>query len=188
MLTLAPAKLWFHIIMLGTEIVASLRGLWKSRQEGFGGRGWYLVQNHSLLWRPGLPHLLFFLDDALDQMVDLHYWLETTHLVLPADKSFQSRSRVKYNVFAPRTVLPPNGPVLQGKWKKVKVKLLSHVRPRHHGLVYGILQARILEWVAFPFFRTSSPHRDTNPGLPHCRQSLYQLSHKGSPFFREGKY
>ena len=24
---------------------------------------------------------------------------------------------------------------------------------RHHGLVYGILQARILEWVAFPFSR-----------------------------------
>ena len=42
--------------------------------------------------------------------------------------------------------------------------------------VHGILQARILEWVAFPFSRASS-----NPGLPHCRQILYQLSHKGSP-------
>ena len=26
--------------------------------------------------------------------------------------------------------------------------------------VHGILQARILEWVAFPFFRGSSPPRD----------------------------
>ena len=87
--------------------------------------------------------------------------------------------------------------------------------------VYGILQARILEWVAFPFSRGSSQPRDQtqvshiigrfftssatreaqeysgvgslsllqanfltqklNQGLLHCRQILYQLSHKGSP-------
>ena len=111
--------------------------------------------------------------------------------------------------------------------------------------VHGILQARILEWVAFPFSRGSSqpgteptslmspalaggffttcatceseshsvvsdslrphglysswnpsgqntgvgrlsllqgifPTQGLNPGLPHCRQILYQLSHKGS--------
>ena len=43
----------------------------------------------------------------------------------------------------------------------------------------GILQARILEWVAFPFSRGSSQPRDRT--LPQCRQILYQLSHKGSP-------
>ena len=26
-----------------------------------------------------------------------------------------------------------------------------------------------------------SPTQGSNPGLPHCRQILYQLSHKGSP-------
>ena len=56
--------------------------------------------------------------------------------------------------------------------------------------VHGILQARILEWVAFPFSRGSSQHRDqtqgSNPGLPHCRQILYQLSHKGSPVIAKG--
>ena len=25
------------------------------------------------------------------------------------------------------------------------------------------------------------PRQGTNPGLPHCRQFLYQLSHQGSP-------
>ena len=25
------------------------------------------------------------------------------------------------------------------------------------------------------------PTQGSNPGLPHCRQTLYQLSHKGSP-------
>ena len=29
------------------------------------------------------------------------------------------------------------------------------------------------------------PNQGLNPGLPHCRQILYQLSHKGSP--RKGK-
>ena len=53
---------------------------------------------------------------------------------------------------------------------------------RPHGLctVHGILQARILEWVAFPFSR-GSPTQELNPGLLDCRQILYQLSHEGSP-------
>ena len=45
---------------------------------------------------------------------------------------------------------------------------------------HGILQARKLEWVAFPFSRASSPP-GIKPKSPHCRQILYQLSHKGSP-------
>ena len=47
--------------------------------------------------------------------------------------------------------------------------------------VHGILQARILEWVACPFSRVSSQPRESSPGLPDCRQILYQLSHQGSP-------
>ena len=47
-------------------------------------------------------------------------------------------------------------------------------------IVHEILQARILEWVAFPFSRGSSQNSN-RIGLPHCRWSLYQLSHKGSP-------
>ena len=47
--------------------------------------------------------------------------------------------------------------------------------------VHGILQARILEWVAFPFSRGIFPTQGWNPGLLHCRQILYQLSHEGSP-------
>ena len=47
--------------------------------------------------------------------------------------------------------------------------------------VHGILQAGILEWVAMPspqgFFTTQG----SNPGLPHCRQILYLLSHQENP-------
>ena len=47
--------------------------------------------------------------------------------------------------------------------------------------VHEILQARILEWVAFPFFRGYSQHKGSNSGLPYCKQILYQLSYQGSP-------
>ena len=46
--------------------------------------------------------------------------------------------------------------------------------------VHGILQVRILEWVAVPFSRGFST-QGLNPGLPHCRQILFHLSHQGSP-------
>ena len=44
--------------------------------------------------------------------------------------------------------------------------------------VHGILQARILEWVARPSFRRSSWPR----GPPHDRQILYHVSYQGSAF------
>ena len=48
--------------------------------------------------------------------------------------------------------------------------------------VHGILQARILEWVAMPSSRGSShiPTEGSNRGLPHCRHFLYHLSLQGS--------
>ena len=48
-------------------------------------------------------------------------------------------------------------------------------------IVHGILQARILEWVACSFSSGFSQPRYQNPGLPHCRWILYHLSHEGSP-------
>ena len=69
--------------------------------------------------------------------------------------------------------------------------------------VHGIFQARVLEWGAIAFSDGlhcpwNSPGQNTgvgslsllqeifptqglNPDLSHCRQILYQLSHKGSP-------
>ena len=61
---------------------------------------------------------------------------------------------------------------------KVKVKVAQSCSTLCDPMDYtthGILQARILEWVAFPFFRGSWTR------FPHCRQILHQLSHKGSP-------
>ena len=48
--------------------------------------------------------------------------------------------------------------------------------------VHGILQARVLEWVAScSLLQGIFPTQGSNPGLLHCRRILYQLSHKGSP-------
>ena len=43
--------------------------------------------------------------------------------------------------------------------------------------VHGILQARILECVAFPFSKQIFLTQESNRGLLHCRQILYQLSY-----------
>ena len=69
-----------------------------------------------------------------------------------------------------------------GKGGKVKVKVGQScpVLCDPMDFVHGILQARLLEWVAFPFSRGSSQTRDRTQ-VSH-RWILYQLSHQGSPF------
>ena len=47
--------------------------------------------------------------------------------------------------------------------------------------VHGILQARILAWVAFPFSRGSSQLRDGTQISRIAGGFFNQLSHKGSP-------
>ena len=47
--------------------------------------------------------------------------------------------------------------------------------------VHGILQARILEWVAISFFRGSSRPRDWTQVSCIAGRSFYQLNHQGSP-------
>ena len=67
-------------------------------------------------------------------------------------------------------------------WGEVKWRSLSRVWlcDPIDCIVHRILQAWILEWVAF-----SSPEDLPNPGIKprsqHCRRILYQLSHRGSP-------
>ena len=83
-----------------------------------------------------------------------------------------------------RTVTRRDSPV----YPQVKVKVAqlcpTLCDPMDYA-VHGLLQARILEWISVPFSRGSSQPRGRtqgwNPGLPHCRRILYQLSHKGKP-------
>ena len=50
-----------------------------------------------------------------------------------------------------------------------------------HGIVHGILQARILEWVVCFLLLGIFPTQGSNPGLLNCRGILYQLNHQESP-------
>ena len=50
--------------------------------------------------------------------------------------------------------------------------LSMHFSPDKNSLVssiHAILQARILEWTAIPFFSEIFLNQGLNPGLPHCR-------------------
>ena len=48
-------------------------------------------------------------------------------------------------------------------------------------IVHGILQAKNPEVGSFSLLHGIFPTQGLNPGLPHCRRILYQLSHQGSP-------
>ena len=71
---------------------------------------------------------------------------------------------------------------------KVKVPVTQSCLSLHDSMdcspsssaVHGILQAKILEWVVI-LFPKIFPTQGSNPGLLHCRQILYSLSHLGSP-------
>ena len=77
----------------------------------------------------------------------------------------------------------PNRGLLHCRWV---LYLLSYegslnIRRNSGCIAHGILQARILKWVAFFLLQGIFPTQGLNPGLPHCRQTLYRLSHQGSP-------
>ena len=49
--------------------------------------------------------------------------------------------------------------------------------------IRGILQARILDWVAIPFSRGIFLTQGSNWGFLHCSQILYHLSCQGIPWY-----
>ena len=54
--------------------------------------------------------------------------------------------------------------------------------------VHGILQDRILEWVAIPFSRGSSQPWDRTQVSHIAGRFFYQLSHQGSPSWTVGLF
>ena len=65
---------------------------------------------------------------------------------------------------------------------KVKWKLLSHVQL--FGIPWTIQSMEFSKsecWSSLSLLQGIFPTQGSNPGLPQCRQILYQLSHKGSP-------
>ena len=78
---------------------------------------------------------------------------------------------------------PPVGSCTLGGWgSRAKVQsCLTLCDPMDYTYtVHGILQARILEWVAVSFSRGSSQPRDRTQVFCILGRNLYQLSHEGS--------
>ena len=84
-------------------------------------------------------------------------------------------------VVACHTLMSKLPPIVAVVVLKVKVtqQCLTLCDPMNY-IVHGILQARILKWVALPLLQGIFPNQGSNPGLLHCRWFLYQLSHQGS--------
>ena len=73
---------------------------------------------------------------------------------------------------------------------KVKVKSLSHIRlfATPWTVAYqaspSMAFSRQEYWSGYHFLlQAIFPMQGLNPGLPHCRQTLYRLSHQGTHFF-----
>ena len=68
--------------------------------------------------------------------------------------------------------------------KKVKVKV-TQSRPTlcdpMDYTAHGTLQARNTGVGSLSLLQAIFPTQELNPGLPHCRLIIYQLSHKGGP-------
>ena len=91
-----------------------------------------------------------------------------------------------HSAFRPKEVHLLSGLIhLISRWKWSPSVVSDSCDPMNWGppgvSVHGIFQARILEWVALSFSRRSSRPRDWTLVLLHCRQTLYRLSHQGSP-------
>ena len=109
---------------------------------------------------------------------------ETLHLVFLAMNPVEQAWM--FVLCLPARGREPRGPYTESRvicsWSEVKVIQSCPTLCDPMGYtVHGILQTRILEWVAFPFSRGIFPTQVSNPGLPHCRWILYQLSHQGNP-------
>ena len=72
-------------------------------------------------------------------------------------------------------------PLLQGKWKWSRSVMSDSLWPHGHQAPPSMGFSRQEYWSGLPFPSPGNyPSQGSNPGLPHCGQTLYHLSHQGS--------
>ena len=73
--------------------------------------------------------------------------------------------------------------IKERKWKWNCSVVSDSLRPHGHQALLSMGFSRQEHWSGLPFPSPGNfPTLGLNPGLPHCRQMLYHLSHQGSPF------
>ena len=105
-------------------------------------------------------------------------WLQSSSAVILGPKKIKSVPVSIVSLSICHEVMGPGAMILVFECWKWKWGSLNCVQLFAAPL--RILKAIILLSVSFPFFRGSSQHQGSNPGVPHCRQILYQLSHKAT--------
>jgi len=164
------------ITLLGEPIkAANLMCLWnRGIHDKKGAFGWVNLFLHLLLLLASFIHELFFLLHVI-MHVNLRRSISSSLGKVPDSELITKLIQDLHRV--------PEAPEIVCVCVCVCV-LLSRVRlfVTHYGMVghHGIFQARKLEWVGIPFSRRIFPTQAWNPGLLHCRQILYHLSHQGS--------
>ena len=74
---------------------------------------------------------------------------------------------------------------LKWKWKWSHSVVSDSLWPHGHRAPLSMGFSRQESWSGLPFPSPGNlPTQGLNPGLPHCRQTLYRLSHQGSNFTR----
>ena len=118
-----------------------------------------------------LPHIYFW---HPQDVCCFGYWFLADHKLLKWSQLIQLHSVAQscLTLCHPIDSSTPGILVHHQTWSLLKLMSIN--------IAHGILQARILEWVAFPFSRGSS-QPGIEPQSPHGRWILYQLRHKGSP-------
>ena len=70
---------------------------------------------------------------------------------------------------------------LDRKWKWSRSVVSDSLQPHGHQAPPSIGFSRQEYWSGLPFPSSGNfPTQGSNPDLPHCRQTLYRLSHRGS--------
>ena len=116
-----------------------------------------MLSNHLILCRPLLllsifPSIRVFSNEV--DIIDARMFIASINSKCPPDITILILPKMKVKLLSRPTLCDPVDCSLPGS------------------SVHGILQARILEWVAISISRRSSLIQGLNPGLPHCRQTL----------------
>ena len=102
------------------------------------------------------------------------------YVVISSSKGFFPTLRSK-SCLLPGRPIPYHWATRVASLSPLSVNRTTLCDPINH-TVHRLPQARILDCVAVPISRGIFPTQGLNPGLLHCRQIFYQLSHKGSHF------
>ena len=130
------------------------------------------IRHHlEFTYLPGLPKMFYYTSPNCTLIQYLHIIIPLVKLKKVKEKNTEFGSWILHipTLYLCKVLVTQLRPTLGG--------LMDCIPPGSS--VHGILQARILGWVAILFSRGISLTQGLKPGLLHGRQILYHVSHQG---------